>query len=80
MARRLEFHGPGVMRMTQRNFAANAPWDALIGLLIAGAQWRPPPGAGSNTQRGIELADAERNEMLTSFIHWDRKTGRLVLA
>jgi hypothetical protein len=28
------------MRMTQRNFAANAPWDALIGLLIAGAQWR----------------------------------------
>ena len=80
LARRLEFHGPGVMRMTQRNFAANAPWDALIGLLIAGAQWRPPPGAGSNTQRGIELADAERNEMLTSFIHWDRKTGRLVLA
>ena len=69
-----------MMRMTQRNFAANAPWDALIGLLIAGAQWSQPPGAGSNTQRGIELADAEKNEMLTSFIHWDRKTGRLVLA
>jgi hypothetical protein len=68
------------MRMTQRNFAANAPWDALIGLIIAGAQWRRAPGAGSNTQRGIELADAERNEMLMSFIHWDRKTGRLVLA
>jgi hypothetical protein len=51
------------MRMTQRNFAANAP-----------------PGAGSNTQRAIELADAEKNEMLMSFIHWDRKTGRLVLA
>jgi hypothetical protein len=68
------------MRMTQRNFAANAPWDALIGLIIAGAQWRRAPGAGSNTQRGIELADAEKNEMLMSFIHWDRKTGRLVLA
>ena len=68
------------MRMTQRNFAANAPWDALIGLLIAGAQWLRPPGAGSNTQRAIELADAEKNEMLMSFIHWDRKTGRLVLA
>ena len=66
--------------MTQRNFAANAPWDALIGLIIAGAQWRRAPGAGSNTQRGIELADAEKNEMLMSFIHWDRKTGRLVLA
>ena len=66
--------------MTQRNFAANAPWDALIGLLIAGAQWWRPPGAGSNTQRAIELADAEKNEILMSFIHWDRKTGRLVLA
>jgi len=80
LARRLEFHGPGVMRMTQRNFAANAPWDALVGLLIAGGQWRRPPGAGSNTQCTIELADAEKNEMLMSFIHWDRKTGRLVLA
>ena len=76
-----------MMRMTQRNFAANAPWDALIGLLIAGAQWSQPPGVFKDgveglhwTQRGIELADAERNEMLTSFIHWDRKTGRLVLA
>ena len=73
LARRLEFHGPGVMRMTQRNFAANAPWDALIGLLIAGAQWRRPPGAGSNTQRTIELADAEKNEMLMSFIHGTEK-------
>ena len=59
--------------MTQRNFAANAPWDALIGLLIAGAQWRRPPGAGSNTQRTIELADAEKNEMLMSFIHGTEK-------
>ena len=86
LARRLEFHGPGVIRMTQRNFAANAPWDALIGLLIAGAQWRRPPVLKDGveglhwTQRAIELADAEKNKMLMSFIHWDRKTGRLVLA
>ncbi len=66
--------------MTQRNFAASAPCAALSFLLIAGAQWRRPPGAGSNTQRAIELADAEKNEMLMSFIHWDRTPGRLVLA
>ena len=39
LARRLEFHGPGVKGWTRRNFAPETPWEALVGVLIAGATW-----------------------------------------
>ena len=83
LARRLEFHGPGVMRGTRRNFKPDAPWDALVGVLIAGAKWRSP--ARSNEASGddraeSDAADRKRSEALMSFIKWDHRSGRLRLA
>ena len=78
LARRLEFHGPGVMRGTRRNFSPEAPWDALVGVLIAGAKWRPRGGSASRP--GDDRADRKRSEALMSFIKWDHKSGRLRLA
>ena len=40
LARRLEFFGPGVKPGTRRNFSLETPWEALVGILIAGAVWK----------------------------------------
>ncbi len=83
LARRLEFHGPGVMRGTRRNFKPDAPWDALVGVLIAGAKWRPPVRSNEATgddRAESDAADRKRSEALMSFIKWDHRSGRLRLA
>ena len=82
LARRLEFHGPGVMRGTRRNFKPDAPWDALVGVLIAGAKWRPRvrSNATGDDRGESDAADKKRSETLMSFIKWDHKSGRLRLA
>ena len=43
LARRLEFFGPGVKAGTRRNFSLETPWEALVGILIAGAEWKATP-------------------------------------
>ena len=43
LARRLEFFGPGVKPGTRRNFSLETPWEALVGILIAGAEWKATP-------------------------------------
>ena len=43
LARRLEFFGPGVKPGTRRNFSLDTPWEALVGILIAGAEWKATP-------------------------------------
>ena len=83
LARRLEFHGPGVMRGTRRNFKPDAPWDALVGVLIAGAEWRPSVRsneASGDDRAESDAADRKRSEALMSFIKWDHRSGRLRLA
>ena len=83
LARRLEFHGPGVMRGTRRNFKPDAPWDALVGVLIAGAKWRSPVRSNEATgddRAESDAADRKRSEALMSFIKWDHRSGRLRLA
>ena len=40
LARRIEFFGPGVKAGTRRNFSLETPWEALVGILIAGAEWK----------------------------------------
>ena len=82
LARRLEFHGPGVIRGTLRNFKPDAPWDALVGVLIAGAKWRPRvrSNATGDDRGESDAADKKRSETLMSFIKWDHKSGRLRLA
>ena len=83
LARRLEFHGPGVMRGTRRNFKPDAPWDALVGVLIAGAKWRSPVRsneASGDDRAESDAADRKRSEALMSFIKWDHRSGRLRLA
>lgn len=82
LARRLEFHGPGVIRGTLRNFKPDAPWDALVGVLIAGAKWRPRvrSNATGDDHAESDAADKKRSETLMSFIKWDHKSGRLRLA
>ena len=57
LARRLEFHGPGVMRGTRRISKPDAPWDALVGVLIAGAKWRSP--VRSNEATGDDRAESD---------------------
>ena len=83
LARRLEFHGPGVMRGTRRNSKPDAPWDALVGVLIAGAEWRPSVRsneASGDDRAESDAADRKRSEALMSFIKWDHRSGRLRLA
>jgi hypothetical protein len=35
--------GPGVKPGTRRNFSLETPWEALVGILIAGAEWKATP-------------------------------------
>ena len=56
LARRLEFFGPGVKGWTRRNFAPETPWEALVGVVIAGATWTGarPEGPGPSGAKSAE--------------------------
>lgn len=67
LARRLEFHGPGVKGWTRRNFAPETPWEALVGVLIAGATWTgarpegPGPSGGAKSDGTPASGDPASN-------------------
>ena len=63
----LEFHGPGVKGWTRRNFAPETPWEALVGVLIAGATWTgarpegPGPSGGAKSDGTPASGDPASN-------------------
>ena len=76
LARRLEFFGPGVKGWTRRNFYSDTPWEALVGVLIAGATWTGPgPKSGAKSAEnplggiGARNAAADLNPDLERPIH-----------